>query len=325
MAKPDAELKKAIKKGDLASVRRLVAGGVPVNAELPGKVTPLEFALAEEKREIVWELLRLGAAPRQKKHENLLLDVPKFRDLELLRRLVELGADVHAPGRANLTPLLWAVACGFYDAAAWLLEQGADPRGRDDMGRSAFQLAAETRHFCTQVLPDAEGEAAELFRAQLADLERIERLLESRLQPSEVHRMRNAPEPEPEPSTFWDLNDAVEFRMEISPFPFTSQSTSRLRVGLGRFGAEWVDYFASEGQLSFRIRPAAGNVSEAAWTPLTFQGLDTTKKRARGGPTFLAFEGQATLPAGEAIVEIRVDTDWEMFSGPLPGWTIQVD
>jgi hypothetical protein len=272
----------------------------------------LEFALAQEKREIVWELLRLGAKPRKQKNDNLLIDVPKFRDLELLHRLVGLGADVHGRDRAGQTPLLSAVAAGFYDAVHFLLDQGTDPTVRTKNGRSVFQLAESTRQFCRGLLPGSDGEVAELFRSQLADLDRIEELLETTLAPEQVSELSGKPSKEPEASTFWDLNDYVQLQLEISPFPFTSQSTSRLKGRLGKQAERWTEHFTDEGRVLFRVREKE---AVGSWTPFALKGRDGR---------FLLFEGETQLPAGQATIEVRFDTNWEMFAGQLSGWEIKV-
>lgn len=251
MAKPESELKKAIKNGDVDDVKKIIGDVVPVNAELPGKVTALEFALTKEQREVVDELLRAGAKPRSQKNNNLLLDVPKFRDLKLLQRLVELGADVHAGDRKNLTPLLAAASAGFFDGVKYLLDKGADPLVRTKNGQSMLQLARGTRSFCDQILPSCDDdEAADLFRAQLTDIARIEALLESILSAEQVAALGGKLPPPAEPSTFWDLNDHVEFRIEVSPFPFTSGAESLLKGWLGRrANQDWLEHFTSEGRI----------------------------------------------------------------------------
>ena len=326
MATAEAELKKAIKKGDLQAVKQIIGDGLPVNSELPGKVTGLEFSLAKEKREIAWELLRQGATPRKKKGDNLLLDVPKFRDVELLRNLVELGADVHAADQNGYTPFLIAVAAAFYEGVCFLLDRGVDPLARTADGLSAFQLAEKTRRFADELLPkcgEGEEEAAELFRAQLADLDRIEGRLVSMLSADQVQALRGDPPPAPEPSTFWDLNDLVEFRLEVSPFPFTSRTKSQLTGRLGREGKKWVEHFSSDGRILFRV---TGDQDQSGWTPLTCVGQDNTRKPSRSSPTWLAFTGEAQLPAGQATIEIRIESDWDIFEGgQLSGWTVQVD
>ena len=325
MATSEAELKKAIKKGDLQTVRQIIGNGLRVDSELPGKVTALEFSLAQEKREIAWELLRQGAMPRKKKGDNLLLDVPKFRDTELLRCLVERGADVHGPDQNGYSPFLMAVAAGFYDGMYFLLERGVNPLARTSDGLSALQLAEKTRRFCEELLPKCEEgeEAAELFRAQLTDLDRIERHLESILSADQVQALRADPPQAPEPSTFWDLNDLVEFRLEVSPFPFTSHTKSQLMGRLGREGKKWVDHFSSDGRILFRV---SGGKDESVWTPLTCMGQDKSRKPSPGAPTWVAFTGEAQLPAGQTTIEIRIESDWDIFkSVQLSGWTIHVN
>ena len=130
MAKPEAELKKAIKSGDHDAVERIIAEGVDVNAILPAKVTALEFALLHEKRDIVATLMDLGAQPRPAANDNLLISVPKFRDIELYRELVRRGADIHTADKEGFTPLHAAALSGFFAGFVFLLEQGADPAVR---------------------------------------------------------------------------------------------------------------------------------------------------------------------------------------------------
>lgn len=311
MAKPEAELKKFIKKGDLEAVKQIIADGVPVDVALPAKVTALEFALASEQREIVWELLRLGAKPRKNKNNNLLLDVPKFRDLKLLKRLIELGADIHDGDKNQLTPVLCAVQAGFFDAVNHLLELGADPTTRTKNGQNAFQLAHGTRQFCRGLLPSSDGELAELFQSQLDDLDRIEQLLESQLTPEQAAQLRGG-EKKPEPSTFWQLDDYAEFELKISPFPFTSTKKSRFCARMGREGDNWLKHFEDDWKILYRVRSAD---REGEWTPFELKKLDGF---------YLLFTAAAQLPSGRITIDIRFDADWDHHSGEVEGWEIEV-
>ena len=196
MPSPEQQLKQAVKQDDLAAVRRLLAEGVDANAKLPGRKMPLEFALAEERHAIAWELIEAGARPRVKQNENLLIDAPKLRDLDLLRRLVELGADVNAADRAETTPLLAAAEAGFYAAFEYLLAQGADPLARNWKDSGVREVVERTRVFCRACLKDDDdGEFAEQCREKLADLDRIEQLFERSLSPEKLAELRGTDEP----------------------------------------------------------------------------------------------------------------------------------
>jgi len=312
VAKPESELKKAIKRGESETVRQMISAGLDVNSELPAKVTALEFALAEEQGEIVWELLGLGAKPRKQKNDNLLLDAPKFRDLKLLRHLVDLGADVHAGDRSQQTPLLCAASAGFFDAVRFLLDLGADPQARTKNGKSIFQLVERTRHVCSTLLPESDGEVAELFRFQLRDLDRIEDLLNSTLTPEQVDELSGKAPEKPKPSTFWQVHDEVEFQLEVSPFPCNSKSKTRLKGRLGYHAKQWLKHFSADGQVMFRMR---SDEDVTAWRPFTLEGRDDK---------FLLFNEEVGLSSGKVIIEIQFDTDDERFAGELDGWEIDV-
>jgi ankyrin repeat protein len=65
--------------------------------------------------------------------------------LQSMERLVALGARVDAnPYRG--TPLLWATFTDAVDAAAWLLEHGADPNQRHDFGGAGHGVGAVALH-----------------------------------------------------------------------------------------------------------------------------------------------------------------------------------
>jgi hypothetical protein len=46
----------------------------------------------------------------------------------------------------NLTALMWAAGYGKVECVELLLERGADPRLRDDRGKTARDIAAEQGH-----------------------------------------------------------------------------------------------------------------------------------------------------------------------------------
>ena len=102
----------------LAAIRRYVESGADVNEEIISSVVNCET------------LLHLAAT-----HHHV----------DIMRYLIEQGADVNAVNGEGLTPL--AVAAGFTDepaAVALLLEHGAEVDGRGHADETALQVASTT-------------------------------------------------------------------------------------------------------------------------------------------------------------------------------------
>lgn len=72
---------------------------------------------------------------------------PSSSRIPVLQHLLDLGYDPNASDGAMLgaralgTPLHWAVRWGRMENARFLLENGADPRGKDRHGRDALEAA----------------------------------------------------------------------------------------------------------------------------------------------------------------------------------------
>ena len=94
--------------------RLLIAKGAAVNqaAENPSRVAPLHSAVAG-------------------------------RSIEVVRMLVEAGADLNARQKGGYTPLMGAAANGQPVLVDYLLASGANPDARSDDGKSARDLAIE--------------------------------------------------------------------------------------------------------------------------------------------------------------------------------------
>ncbi|VUC25990.1 unnamed protein product [Clonostachys rosea] len=69
-----------------------------------------------------------------------------YGHVEVLRALVEAGADLAARARAGVTPLHCAAMQGHSDIAEFLLTVGSDPSWADDEGRPASHSAASDNH-----------------------------------------------------------------------------------------------------------------------------------------------------------------------------------
>ena len=60
--------------------------------------------------------------------------------------LLDAGVAVNQRYHHQLTAMMWAAGYGKGDTVQLLLDRGADPRLRDDRGKSALDIARETGH-----------------------------------------------------------------------------------------------------------------------------------------------------------------------------------
>jgi ankyrin repeat protein len=168
---PEEELHEAIRKGDAASVRRLILSGADVNAlDNDRYETPLMAALASRSLDILLVLLEAGADPVVEADgwdnagENAIvvaaregspwalrkliekharpgdLDRALFAGCShegVVRVLIEAGARVNSRGERNQTPLICAARAGSTESVTLLLASGADARLVSDDGKTA--------------------------------------------------------------------------------------------------------------------------------------------------------------------------------------------
>jgi ankyrin repeat protein len=144
----------AANKGDLETVKSLIASGADVNTVYPhvnsflDGHTPLLVAARDKHTEIVGELLRAGAKVRVE--DWVFKGAPMHKatyngNLEILKMLVahpDIDLDVQGPLN-GYTPLHDALWHGFEDCARVLIEAGArlDLKGHD--GKTVLDLACE--------------------------------------------------------------------------------------------------------------------------------------------------------------------------------------
>ena len=62
---------------------------------------------------------------------------------DIMKMLLENGADINLTNEQNMTPLHYAVICGGKDAVSLLLENGADTSIRTKEGQTALDIAKE--------------------------------------------------------------------------------------------------------------------------------------------------------------------------------------
>jgi ankyrin repeat protein len=138
--------------GDCARLGHLIAAdAMSVRAVSPDGWTPLHLAAAFANAEPVTLLLEHGAHVHQFSH-NPLRNQPLHacvalnHSLDIVRVLLESGADVNASQHGGYTPLLQAAAAGRKDLVLLLLEHGARPDCVCDRGKSAADYAKERGH-----------------------------------------------------------------------------------------------------------------------------------------------------------------------------------
>lgn len=124
------DLVAAIRAGDAARVRTVLASGVPASVLQADKSAPLVIAVVNKQHEIAKALLDGGADAniRHPSYYNataLMLAVNN-RDAVMTRLLLEAGADVNLTDKAGDSALNWATFYGDAEIAELLLARGID-------------------------------------------------------------------------------------------------------------------------------------------------------------------------------------------------------
>jgi len=138
--------------GNCTRLQQLIAAdAMCARAHSPDGWTPLHLAAAFSDTKPVVLLLEHGAHVHQCSH-NPLRNQPLHacialnNSLDVVRALLEAGADVNATQHGGYTPLLQAAAAGKKDLVLLLLEYGARHDCVCDRGKSAADYAHERGH-----------------------------------------------------------------------------------------------------------------------------------------------------------------------------------
>jgi uncharacterized protein len=130
---------------DLDTADLLIRAGANVNLANDLRVTPLSLACTNRSATLVQRLLNAGANPNTAiaTGETPIMTCASTGSVEAVRMLIGRGADVSAKEPVqNQTALMWAAAERHPDVVRTLIEHGADPRARTRRGFTALHFAA---------------------------------------------------------------------------------------------------------------------------------------------------------------------------------------
>jgi ankyrin repeat protein len=163
---------------DLDMVRLFIEKGVDVNAATGHGDTPIQFAASAGNLAMVKLLLAKGAdvnaattdalkvrkGPIALNHLTALMNAAPYGTPELLKTLIDAGAQVNAKDIRDMTPLMLAVSSETQnpDVVRLLLEKGADVKAQSNLGETAIDWAKKFGNpEVIGLLQKAGGEAAQ--------------------------------------------------------------------------------------------------------------------------------------------------------------------
>jgi ankyrin repeat protein/L-ascorbate metabolism protein UlaG (beta-lactamase superfamily) len=186
-----AEIHDAVRAGDLAQIKALVAKDPKaVNAVDELGQTPLLLAAAGGHKDVVDLLIAKGADVKAvcRDGRNLLHSAAAGGLVDLMERLVRAGFPVDGPDRYGRTPLLKAAEGGSDTAAEFLLSRGANVMSRDYYDQTPLHEAAFSgnlrlldilvKHGADVNALNREGSTPLLYVSQAGRAEVIDWLLE---------------------------------------------------------------------------------------------------------------------------------------------------
>ena len=145
IAARDVPLVAAVKSGDAAAVRTLLARDVDVDAAAPDGTTALHWAAHRNDLPTVDLLLRAGASPAAiSRHGVTPLHLAAINgSAAVIQRLLDAGADANTALPDGETVLMTAARAGRVEAVRALLAGGADVHAREPLkGQTALMWAA---------------------------------------------------------------------------------------------------------------------------------------------------------------------------------------
>jgi len=134
----------AVESNNLDVVNLLIDAGANVNAETRYKITPLSLACKNGNAAIIERLLKAGVDPNSTSEEGqtALMTAALNGKVDAIKMLLAHGAKVNAtePYKGQ-TALMWAAGEGNSDAAALLIEFGGDVKAKSKAGFTPLLFA----------------------------------------------------------------------------------------------------------------------------------------------------------------------------------------
>lgn len=143
---PDEPLLAAVLTEDVDEVRRLLATGADVNVvDKEIDSTALAQAVQRDKRELVKILLDAGADVNEKNDAGLtaLMYVADDTSIEVVEDLIAAGAKIEIKDDEGKNALHHAASYASVEALQALIKAGASVDARDESGRTALMIAAQ--------------------------------------------------------------------------------------------------------------------------------------------------------------------------------------
>lgn len=141
-----APLADAVRAGDLAQVRALIAKHADVNAAEPDGATPLDWAVESGSAELTALLLKSGAKAETQTPDGVtpLSLAAQARNFEIAKMLLDAGADANEKLSGGETVLMSAARSGNPELVAVMLAHGARVNDKGtEFGETALMIAAE--------------------------------------------------------------------------------------------------------------------------------------------------------------------------------------
>lgn len=131
-------------KDAIEGLEKLKAGEQDINTSIYSVLSPITFAVQQKNRDMVAFFLSLGAdvngvATDCKYSSNTMVMAAAVGDQALVRELVKAGADINL-ATASDTPFTSAASGQDIEMMKTLVELGADPKAADPKGRTALMV-----------------------------------------------------------------------------------------------------------------------------------------------------------------------------------------